>query len=106
MARPRRTYTAELKAQAVKLVTEQGHSVAEAAPPRHPRDAAALLEAGPPRQGRPGLPRPRQPRPPRRGAAPPPRREQAPPGRARQAFPGRGNLRAVLARMPAARMSR
>jgi len=31
MARPRRTSTAEFKAQAVKLVTEQGHSVAEAA---------------------------------------------------------------------------
>jgi transposase len=31
MARPRRTYTAEFKAEAVKLVTEQGYSVAEAA---------------------------------------------------------------------------
>ncbi len=31
MARPRRTYTAEFKVEAVKLVTEQGHSVAEAA---------------------------------------------------------------------------
>jgi transposase len=31
MARPRRTYTAEFKTEAVKLVTEQGYSVAEAA---------------------------------------------------------------------------
>ena len=31
MARPRRTYTAEFKVEAVKLVTEQGYSVAEAA---------------------------------------------------------------------------
>ena len=31
MARSRRTYTAEFKAEAVKLVTEQGYSVAEAA---------------------------------------------------------------------------
>jgi transposase len=31
MARPRRTYTREFKVEAVKLVTEQGYSVAEAA---------------------------------------------------------------------------
>jgi transposase len=31
MARKRRTYTAEFKAEAVKLVTERGYSVAEAA---------------------------------------------------------------------------
>ena len=31
MTRTRRTYTPEFKAQAVKLVTEQGYSVAEAA---------------------------------------------------------------------------
>ena len=31
MARTRHTYTPEFKAQAVKLVTEQGYSVAEAA---------------------------------------------------------------------------
>src|SRR6476660_9304596 len=31
MSRTRRTYTPEFKAQAVKLVTEQGYSVAEAA---------------------------------------------------------------------------
>src|SRR5437660_3307574 len=31
MARPRRTYTAEFKTEAVKLVTEQGYSAAEAA---------------------------------------------------------------------------
>ena len=31
MPRTRRTYTAEFKTQAVKLVTEQGYSVAEAA---------------------------------------------------------------------------
>src|SRR5690349_3571606 len=31
MARPRRTYTVEFKTEAVKLVTEQGYSVAEAA---------------------------------------------------------------------------
>src|SRR5256714_14066597 len=31
MARTRRIYTAEFKAEAVKLVTEQGYSVAEAA---------------------------------------------------------------------------
>src|SRR5205823_5123255 len=30
MARPRRTYTAEFKTEAVKLVTEQGYSIAEA----------------------------------------------------------------------------
>ena len=32
MARKRRAYTPEFKAEAVKLVTEQGYSVAEAAP--------------------------------------------------------------------------
>ena len=31
MAKPRRTYTPEFKTEAVKLVTEQGYSVAEAA---------------------------------------------------------------------------
>ena len=31
MARKRRTYTPEFKAEAVKLVTEQGYSIAEAA---------------------------------------------------------------------------
>jgi transposase len=31
MPRPRRTYTPEFKTEAVKLVTEQGYSVAEAA---------------------------------------------------------------------------
>ena len=31
MAKPRRTFTPEFKAEAVKLVTEQGYSVAEAA---------------------------------------------------------------------------
>jgi transposase len=31
MARTRRTYTSEFKVEAVKLVTEQGYSVAEAA---------------------------------------------------------------------------
>jgi transposase len=31
MAKPRRNYTAEFKTEAVKLVTEQGYSVAEAA---------------------------------------------------------------------------
>ena len=31
MPRPRRTYTPEFTAEAVKLVTEQGYSVAEAA---------------------------------------------------------------------------
>jgi transposase len=31
MARTRRIYTAEFKAEAVKLVTEQGYSIAEAA---------------------------------------------------------------------------
>ena len=31
MARPRRAYTPEFKTEAVKLVTEQGYSVAEAA---------------------------------------------------------------------------
>jgi transposase len=31
MAKPRRTYTREFKVEAVKLVTEQGYSVAEAA---------------------------------------------------------------------------
>jgi transposase len=31
MARTRRTYTSEFKTEAVKLVTEQGYSVAEAA---------------------------------------------------------------------------
>lgn len=31
MARKRRTYTPEFKAEAVKLITEQGYSIAEAA---------------------------------------------------------------------------
>ena len=32
MARQRRTYTSEFKVEAVKLITEKGYSVAEAAP--------------------------------------------------------------------------
>jgi transposase len=31
MAKPRRTYTPEFKAEAVKLITDQGYSIAEAA---------------------------------------------------------------------------
>src|SRR5437588_5294341 len=61
--------------------------------PRHPRDAPALLEAGPPRQGRAGLARPRQAPRHRGGAAPPPQREQAPPGRARHFKKSGGVLR-------------
>ena len=38
MARTRRTYTPEFKAEAVKLVTEQGYSVAEAARSRGLRE--------------------------------------------------------------------
>src|SRR5262249_34410057 len=45
--------------------------------PRHPREPAAQLAAGPPGRRRPGLPRPRRPARPRRGAPPPPRREPA-----------------------------
>jgi len=38
MPRPRRTYTPEFKTEAVKLVTEQGYSVAEAARSRGIKD--------------------------------------------------------------------
>jgi transposase-like protein len=80
MARTRRTYTPEFKAEAVKLVTEQGYSVAEAARSLgiHETLLRSLLEAGPPSPGRAGLPRARQPPSPPGGFAPPPRREPAP----------------------------
>ena len=63
MARKRRTYTAEFKAEAVKLVTEKGYSVAEAARSLGLGDSllrswvAALQEKGPdafPGNGRQG----------------------------------------------------
>ena len=81
MARTRRTYTPEFKAEAVKLVTEQGYSVAEAArslglSENLIRNWKQALED----QGRTGLPRPRQALPLRGGEPPPPRREQAAPG--------------------------
>ena len=78
MAKTRRTFTPEFKAEAVKLVTEQGKSLAEVA-----RDldlGESLLRSWKQAlaaERRPGLPRPGQPARPRGGAAPPPGREQA-----------------------------
>ena len=43
MARTRRTYTPEFKAEAVKLVTQQGYSVAQAARSPHSMPAIGYL---------------------------------------------------------------
>ena len=56
MPRPRSTYTAEFKLSAVKMITEQKLSVAEAAAPRCGREPAARVAQGVPRQGRPSVP--------------------------------------------------
>ena len=94
MAKARRTFTPEFKVQAVKLVTEQGKSIAEVA-----RDldlGESLLRGwkdGARRRRRRGLPRPRQPARPGGGAAPPPRREQAAPDGARHFKKSDGLLR-------------
>ena len=94
MARTRRTYTPEFKAEAVKLVTEQGYSVAEAA--RSLGLSENLIRnwkqalAG---QGRTGLSRTRQALPLRGGKPPPPCREQAAPGGARHFKKSGGVLR-------------
>ena len=94
MAKQRRTYTREFKVEAVKLVTEQGYSVAEAARSlgigeNLLRSWKQALEAA----GRPGLPRPGQPPRLRGGTAPPPRREQAAPDGARHPKKSDGLLR-------------
>ena len=78
MAKTRRTFTPEFKAEAVKLVTEQGKSLAEVARDLDLGESMLRsLEAGPGQGRRPGLPRPGQPARPGGGAAPPPGREQA-----------------------------
>src|SRR5262245_47897952 len=79
----RRTFTREFKVEAVKLITDQGLSFAEAARKLGitdglPRKWKQALEA----RGRPGVPGARQPHPRRGGVAPPAGREQAAPGRA------------------------
>jgi transposase len=63
MGKPRRTYTREFKAEAVKLVTEQGRSVAEAARSLGIREnllrnwkRALAAEGGQPSPGRGNLP--------------------------------------------------
>jgi transposase len=81
MARTRRTYTPEFKAEAVKLVTEQGYSVAEAArslgiSDNLLRNWKQALET----QGEHAFPRPGETLPLRGGEPPPPGREQAAPG--------------------------
>ena len=94
MAKARRTFTPEFKVQAVKLVTEQGKSIAEVA-----RDldlGESLLRSWKQAlaaERRPGLPRPGQPARPGGGAAPPPRREQAAPDGARHPEKSDGLLR-------------
>ena len=78
MAKTRRTFTPEFKAQAVKLVTEQGKSLAEVARDLDLGESMLRsLEAGPGQGRRPGLPRQGQPARPGGGTAPPPGREQA-----------------------------
>ena len=78
MAKTRRTFTPEFKAEAVKLVTEQGKSLAEVARDLDLGESMLRsLEAGPGQGRRPGLPRQGQPARPGGGAAPPPGREQA-----------------------------
>ena len=94
MAKKRRTYTREFKVEAVKLVTEKGYSVAEAARSLgiHEtllRSWKQAFEAA----GRPGLPRTRQAPALRGGASPAPRREQAAAGGARHLKKSDGLLR-------------
>ena len=80
MAKQRRTFTPEFKVEAVKLVTEQGKSVAEVA-----RDLGlgeSLLRSWKQAlaaDGDQAFPGQGNPPGPRGGAAPPPRREQAAP---------------------------
>ena len=81
MARTRRTYAPEFKAEAVKLVTEQGYSVAEAArslgiSENLIRNWRRALQA----QGERAFPGGGKLPPLRGGEPPPPRREQAPAG--------------------------
>ena len=81
MPRTRRIYTREFKAEAVKLVTEQGYSVAEAA---RSLDISENLirnwKQAPPGQGRTGLSRSGQAFPLRGREPSAPRREPAPSG--------------------------
>ena len=79
MARKRRTYTPEFKAEAVKLVTEQGYSVAEAARSLGIHETLLRSWKQPvENQGdQPSLSRPRQAPSLRGGDPPPPRREPA-----------------------------
>ena len=78
MAKTRRSFSSEFKAQAVKLVTEQGKGVAEVDQrPRSLREPAAGPEAVPGRGRRPRLPRQGQPARPRGGTASAPGRGQA-----------------------------
>ena len=94
MARTRRTYTPEFKAEAVKLVTEQGYSIAEAA--RSLGSSGILIrnwKASPPGQRPTGLSRTRQTLPLRGGKPPPPCREQAAPDRTRHFKKSGGVLR-------------
>jgi transposase len=79
MARRRRSYTREFKIEAVKMVTDKGYYVTEAARSLDiGKNPSQLLEASPRAAGRAGLPRPRQPPGRGGGAAPAPRREQTP----------------------------
>jgi len=79
MARQRRSYTREFKVEAVKLVTEKGYSVAEAA--RSLGIGETLLRSWKQvlrDRGRPGFSRTRQPPGHRGGTPPAPRRQQSP----------------------------
>src|ERR1700692_3076135 len=94
MARARRTYTPEFKAEAVRLVTERGYSVAEAArslglSDNLIRNWKQALEA----KGEQAFPGPRQPPPLRGGEPAPADREQAPPRGARHPKKSGGVLR-------------
>jgi transposase InsO family protein len=94
MARKRRSYTPEFKAEAVRLVTEQGYSVAEAA--RSLGVHETLLRSwkqAAEAQGERAFPGPGK-LPPLRGGEPPPAgREQAAPGGARHPKKSYGALR-------------
>jgi transposase len=84
MAKRRRSFTREFKVQAVRLVTEQHYSFAEAARQLGiTENPAPAVEEAARCRGRRSLPRHRQPLSSRSRIGAAPRREQTPPDRAR-----------------------
>lgn len=77
MAKSRRTFAPEFKAEAVGHVTEQGRGSVEAARNLDIAEYTAELQAGHRHRRGPGLPGAGQPARPRGEAAPPPRREHS-----------------------------